>query len=85
MNWFCLLLMSTALVAAGADRPKMPEVTRPVLFNTPEADEILAALPGFSAGQPLERRHLLAAGASQLGEDDRQHRGRQEVCSTTST
>jgi hypothetical protein len=44
--------MSTALVAAGADRPKMPEVTRPVLFNTPEADKILAALQVFPPDNP---------------------------------
>jgi hypothetical protein len=52
MKWFCPLLMSTALVAAGADRPEMPQVTRPVLFNTPEADAILAALQVFPPDNP---------------------------------
>jgi hypothetical protein len=30
--------------AAGRSRPPMPPITRPVMFNTPEADRILAAL-----------------------------------------
>src|SRR5437763_1437699 len=30
----------------------MPEFTRPVLFNTPEADQILAALQVFPADNP---------------------------------
>jgi hypothetical protein len=52
MKWFCPLVMLTVLVAAGADRPKLPEVTRPVLFNTPEADRILAALQVFPPDNP---------------------------------
>jgi hypothetical protein len=52
MKWFGLVLMSTLLVAAGADRPKMPEITRPVLFNTSEADAILAALQVFPPDNP---------------------------------
>jgi hypothetical protein len=52
MRWFCLLVISTALFAAGGDRPKMPEIARPVLFNTPEADKILAALQVFPADNP---------------------------------
>jgi hypothetical protein len=52
MKWFCPLLMLTVLVGAGADRSKMPEVTRPVLFNTPEADRILAALQVFPPDNP---------------------------------
>jgi len=52
MKWFCPLLMLTLLVAAGGDRPKMPEVTRTVLFNTPEADRILAALQVFPPDNP---------------------------------
>ena len=47
MKWLSPLVMLTVLVAAGADRPKMPEVTKTVLFNTPEADRILAALQVF--------------------------------------
>jgi len=52
MKWFSPLVMLTVLVAAGADRPKMPEITRTVLFNTPEADRILAALQVFPPDNP---------------------------------
>ncbi|MFO0889508.1 MAG: hypothetical protein U0790_10260 [Isosphaeraceae bacterium] len=52
MKRLCLLLMSASLVAAGADRPRMPEITRPVLFNTPEADRILTALQVFPPDNP---------------------------------
>ncbi len=52
MNWFCPLLVTTALVAPAADRPKMPEITKPVMFNTPEADKILAALQVFPPDNP---------------------------------
>jgi hypothetical protein len=52
MKWFHPLVMLTVLVAPGADRPKMPEVTKTVLFNTPEADRILAALQVFPPDNP---------------------------------
>jgi hypothetical protein len=52
MSWFCPLLLSAALAAPGADRPKMPEITAPVMFNTPEADKILAALQVFPPDNP---------------------------------
>ena len=52
MKCFCPLLMLTVLVAAGADQSRMPEGTRPVLFNTPEADKILAALQVFPPDNP---------------------------------
>ena len=39
---------------AGRDRPPMPELTQPVMFNTPEADRILAGAPGLSSRQPVE-------------------------------
>src|SRR5262245_4688511 len=53
MNWKCtLLLLIAAVAAAGADRPNMPEITRPVQFNTPEADKILAALQVFPPDSP---------------------------------
>jgi hypothetical protein len=32
--------------------PAMPKLTEPVMFNTPEADRILAALPVFPADNP---------------------------------
>jgi hypothetical protein len=52
MKGFRLFVACTALVAAGADRPKMPDVSRPILFNAPEADEILAALQVFPPDNP---------------------------------
>jgi hypothetical protein len=52
MRWFCPLVMLTVLVAAGLGRPKMPEVTTTVLFNTPEADRILAAVQVFPSDNP---------------------------------
>jgi hypothetical protein len=49
-------ILLVALVAAtGADRPSrpaMPTITRPVMFNTPEADKILAALEVFPPDNP---------------------------------
>jgi len=41
-----------ALTATGAERPPMPPVTKPVMFNTPEADKILAALQVFPPDNP---------------------------------
>lgn len=38
--------------SSGRPRPKMPAITRPVMFNTPEADRILAALQVFPADNP---------------------------------
>lgn len=36
----------------GRPLPKMPAITRPVMFNTPEADRILAAFQVFPADNP---------------------------------
>src|SRR6516225_9906743 len=52
MNWSFPLVLSVVLAAAGADRPKMPEIAEPVLFNTPEADRILAALQVYPPDNP---------------------------------
>jgi len=38
--------------AAPRPRPKMPEITRPVMFDTPEADRIMAALQIFPPDNP---------------------------------
>jgi hypothetical protein len=53
------ILMGAALGAAcfsflssAGDRPAMPAVTQPVMFNTPEADRILAALQVFPPDNP---------------------------------
>jgi hypothetical protein len=40
------------LMAAGAGRPPLPQNLKPVLFDTPEADRILAALQVFPPGNP---------------------------------
>lgn len=37
---------------ADQPRPKMPEITKPVLFNTPEADQIVEALQVFPPDNP---------------------------------
>lgn len=41
--------------SSGRPLPKMPAITRPVMFNTPEADRILAALQVFPADNPWNR------------------------------
>jgi hypothetical protein len=41
------VLCCLAAAAFALDRPPMPRITRPVLFDTPEADAILAALQVF--------------------------------------
>ena len=53
------IVMGAALGAAclgflsfAGDRPAMPAVTQPVMFNTPEADKILAALQVFPPDNP---------------------------------
>ena len=38
--------------SSGRPLPKMPAITRPIQFNTPEADKILAALQVFPADNP---------------------------------
>ncbi len=38
--------------SSGRELPKMPAVTEPVMFNTPQADRILAALQVFPADNP---------------------------------
>ena len=46
------VVLIAGLAALGADRPQMPKISRPVMFNTPEADEILAALQVFPSDNP---------------------------------
>src|SRR5207244_4316837 len=38
--------------SSGRELPPMPESKQPVMFNTPEADRILAALQVFPADNP---------------------------------
>jgi hypothetical protein len=40
------------LASSEQRRPVLPEITRPVMFNTPEADRILSALQVFPADNP---------------------------------
>ena len=41
-----------AVAARGRPRPPMPKITKPVMFDTPEADAILAALQVFPPDNP---------------------------------
>src|SRR5437660_3899756 len=52
MQWVCPFVLITALAAVGAERPPMPAITKPVMFNTPEADKILAVLQVFPPDNP---------------------------------
>jgi hypothetical protein len=40
------------LTTVDRERPQMPAITRPVMFNTPQADRILAALQVFPPDNP---------------------------------
>jgi hypothetical protein len=62
----------------GREAPDMPPMTRPVMFNTPEADRILAALPVFLPDNPwhedISTRPVLANSkqlVASVGEDKR--------------
>jgi hypothetical protein len=46
------MLLAWALVSLAAARPPMPKITKPVMFDTPEADAILAALQVFPPDNP---------------------------------
>ena len=45
----------TATVREGGRRAGMPEIARPILFDTPEADRILEALQVFPPDNPWNR------------------------------
>jgi hypothetical protein len=45
-------LAALAFVLVAAARPAMPKINRPVMFDTPEADAILAALQVFPPDNP---------------------------------
>lgn len=61
----CLLLAALGFAGSGVagDKPAMPAVKAPVLFNTPEADRILAALqvfpPDSAWNEDISKRPLL--------------------------
>ena len=44
--------LAVLAVAAARPRPAMPKITKPVMFDTPEADAILAALQVFPPDNP---------------------------------
>ena len=44
-----VLLVAAAGLAAERTRPPMPKITKPLMFDTPEADAVLAALQVFPA------------------------------------
>jgi hypothetical protein len=50
-GWPALLLV-VAIVSLAAARPAMPKITKPVMFDTSEADAILAALQVFPPDNP---------------------------------
>jgi hypothetical protein len=52
MKWACPLLLLPMLAVAADDPPRTPAITRPTLFNTPEADRILATLQVFPPDSP---------------------------------
>jgi hypothetical protein len=45
-------LASLVLAAAGRVRPPMPKITKPVMFDTPEADAILSSMQVFPPDNP---------------------------------
>src|SRR5262245_43900046 len=49
MYRLCAALLAAALTAAVANQPA---ITRPILFTTPEADRVLAALQVFPPDNP---------------------------------
>jgi hypothetical protein len=44
--------LASLAVAAGRVRPPMPKITKPVMFDTPEADAILSAMQVFPPDNP---------------------------------
>lgn len=49
----CLVIAGfSAMCVMAADKPPMPPITQPVMFDTPEADRILAALQVYPADNP---------------------------------
>ena len=45
-------LAATLAAAAARTRPPLPEITKPLMFDTPEADAVLAALQVFPPDNP---------------------------------
>jgi len=52
-RFLALIVLAAAVVPADAEeKPKLPAIAKPVMFNTPEADRILAAMRIFPADNP---------------------------------
>jgi hypothetical protein len=51
-KWFRPILLIATKAARGADRPRMREVARPLMFHAAAADEIFAALYRSTACLP---------------------------------
>lgn len=47
-----LTILLTVSVASAADKPTMPAIDKPVMFDTPEADKIMAALQIYPPDNP---------------------------------
>ena len=45
-------VLASVVFAAGRVRPPMPKITKPVMFDTPEADAILSAMQVFPPDNP---------------------------------
>jgi hypothetical protein len=52
MTRLSAVLVAAALAATAAGQPPAPAIARPILFNTPEADRILASLQIFPPDNP---------------------------------
>ncbi len=63
----------------AGDRPPMPAVTQPVMFNTPEADKILAALQVFPPDNPWNEDISKLPRPQELRSDDRDDRAAEEA------
>jgi hypothetical protein len=49
---FLIAILAISPITFAANKPEMPAIVKPVMFNTPEADKILAALQVFPADNP---------------------------------
>jgi hypothetical protein len=47
-----IIALGLLTILANAGEPKLPPIAKPVMFNTPEADKILAAMKVFPADNP---------------------------------
>src|SRR5207244_5129330 len=47
-----ILMLAALAVQADPDKGKVPEFDAPVMFNTPQADKVLAAMQIFPADNP---------------------------------